>query len=417
MKARVAPTWESAKWVGALDLPATFASFVKLVDANGYGTARLLVRKDRRPVAFVEVDVADSQINGAALDGLVSRWNSERPPAQSSESPDRLPFISVVICTRNRADLLREALASVLLCDYASFEVIVVDNASDDDSTVQYVAGLADPRVRIITEPIPGLSGARNAGISAARGELIAFTDDDVVVDRMWLQWFSTVMRSEPEIGCVTGLVPSGELRTPTQWLFEKQVHWSNLTRERFHISNPPQGNRLFPFQVGVYGAGANFAMPRSVLLELGGFDEGLGIGSPAGGGEDIDMFVRVLLGGRPLIYEPAAIAWHRHRSDLPALAAQAHGYGLGLGAWLTKVACDRTLRPMALKRLWDAALHVRGMMSAPEAEGVVQPAGLQRTQFVGLVRGPLAYARSRRQHRRARPLDSRRVGPCDSPG
>jgi glycosyltransferase involved in cell wall biosynthesis len=411
MKAREAPTWESAKWVGALDLPATFAPSIKLVDGDGYGTARLLVRRDRRPVAFLEIGIADSQIDGAELDALVSVWNSGPSSEHFSGVPAHHPLVSVVICTRNRAELLKEALGSVLMCDYANFEVIVVDNASDDDSTLRYVDGLADPRVRAISEPVPGLSGARNAGIKSARGELIAFTDDDVVVDKMWLLWFDMAMRSEPEVGCVTGLVPSGELRTPTQWMFEKQVHWSNLTRERFHISAPPAGNRLFPFQVGVYGAGANFAMPRSVLLELGGFDEGLGIGSPAGGGEDIDMFVRVLLDGRPLIYEPAVIAWHRHRSDLPALAAQAHGYGLGLGAWLTKVACDRTLRPMALKRMWDVALHVRGMMSAPEVEGVEQPAGLRRTQIAGLLRGPLAYARSRRQHRRARPL----AGQCTS--
>jgi GT2 family glycosyltransferase len=401
------PSWPSAKWVGPLDLPAKLAPSIHLVDSTGYRKARLLVRNQLRPVAFLEVNVVDNQVDGSELDRLVSAWNVDQAPVLVETNAIDLPFITVVICTRNRMTLLREALESVLACDYPHFEIIVVDNASDDDATVQYVCGLSDPRVRVLVEPTPGLSVARNAGILAARGEVVAFTDDDVVVDGMWLRWFAEAIRTESAVGCVTGLVPSGELRTPTQWIFEKQVHWSHLTRERFHIAAPPAGNRLFPFQVGLYGAGASFAMPRSVLLQMGGFDEGLGIGSPTGGGEDIDMFVRVLITGRPLVYEPAAVVWHRHRADIEALASQAHGYGLGLGAWLTKVACDGSLRPMALRRLWDAMWHMRRLTRAPNVEGLIPPPTLRRTQIAALIRGPFAYARSRREHRRPNPLSA----------
>jgi GT2 family glycosyltransferase len=310
-----------------------------------------------------------------------------------------------VICTRNRTEALKKALASVLACDYEQFEVIVVDNASDDDSTVRYVAGLQDPRVRSLVEPVPGLSVARNAGVLAAGGEVVAFTDDDVVVDPTWLRWLGNAIREAPAAGCVTGLVPGGELRTREQCWFDNQVNWSkNLARQEFSIDRPVPGNKLFPFQVGLFGTGANFAMPRDVIRQLGGFDEALGAGSPAGSGEDGDMFVRVLAAGRPLVYEPAAIVWHRHRADLAGLLAQVRGYDVGLGAWMAKVVCDRSLAPLALRRLGSVLARIRRLTTPAEVVDADLTAGMRGTRVRNILSGPLAYAVGRRQRRRARP-------------
>ena len=407
MKSPWVPRWPYATWAGILDLPVALADSIQVTGASGYRQARLLVRQQSRPVTFVHADIADDRIDGASLAPMVSQWNRDTDNSSAvGAEPTDLPSMTVVISTRNRTTSLRQALASVLACDYADFEVVVVDNASDDDSTVQYVKDLADRRVRVVAEPVPGLAVARNAGVLAARGDVVAFTDDDVVVDSMWLHWLGTAIKESPKIGCVTGLVPSGELRTPTQSYFEKQVHWSrSLKREIFDIALPPPYSSIFPFQVGLYGTGASFAMPRSVVLDLGGFDEALGVGSPTGGGEDIDMFVRVLSSGRQLIYEPAAIVWHRHRADMPALVAQARGYGLGLGAWLTKVACDRSLMPMAVRRVWRAVGQLRRVTEPPEVDGFSPPPKLRRTQITAIVGGPFAYIAARRQGRRATPL------------
>src|ERR1700687_3309188 len=148
MKNPQPPQWTSAKWVGALDLPATLAPSIELLNSSGYRKARLLVRHRLRPVTFVEVDVVDNFIDGVQLSEIVSRLAVN--PAEVAElRTDDLPFITVVICTRNRTASLQEALASVLACDYPRFEVVVVDNASSDPSTAQYITQLHDPRVRV----------------------------------------------------------------------------------------------------------------------------------------------------------------------------------------------------------------------------------------------------------------------------
>ncbi|WP_304118779.1 glycosyltransferase family 2 protein [Mycolicibacterium bacteremicum] len=406
MPSRAAPSWESATWVGLVDLPVEPAERIELESASGYRHARLLVRSAGRPVAMVNLDVADGAISGPELTAAVGQWNATGEDADIGDGGR--PAITVVICTRNRVESLEVAVRSVLDCDYPHLDVVIVDNASDDDATAHYIARLADPRVTLVREPLPGLAGARNTGIGAAVGDIIAFTDDDVVVDPQWLSWISAAFGTDERVGCVTGIVPSGELRTPTQSFFEQRVSWAkSLQRRAFDVNRPPAGSPLFPFQVGLYGTGANFALRRRVVLEIGGFDEALGAGSPTGGGEDIDMFVRVLVSGRQLVYEPAAIVWHRHRDDTAALQSQARGYGQGLGAWLTKVALDRTLRPMALRRAVQALRHLRTITESPEVDDFVPPESLRRTQLIGLARGPVALATARRQGRRPTPLAS----------
>lgn len=400
------PDWESATWVGSIDLPADPAERVALEGADGYRQARLLVRCAGRPVGLVTVGVGDGVVDGTELSDAVAPWNTQSTAAMLDTT--ELPTLTVVICTRNRAESLRTAVASVLDCDYPSFDVVVVDNASDDDATARCVADLRDARVTLVREPVPGLAGARNTGIRAATGEIVAFTDDDVVVDQLWLRWIGGAFAAGDRVGCVTGIVPSGELRTPTQSFFEQRVSWAkNLRPCVFDLSDPPADNPLFPFQVGLYGTGANFALRRAAVLDIGGFDEALGAGSPTGGGEDIDMFVRVLVAGRQLVYEPAAIVWHRHRDDTATLQEQARGYGLGLGAWLTKVALDRTLRPMALRRMARAVRHLRAITAEPDVADFEAPESVRRSQLVGIARGPLALATARRSGRRPTPLAS----------
>ena len=168
-------------------------------------------------------------------------------------------------------------------------------------------------------------------------------------------------------------------------------------------------GQTLFPFQVGQYGTGANFAMRRSVILALGGFDEALGVGSPTRGGEDIDIFTRVLLDGRALSYQPTALVWHRHRADISALHEQIAGYGVGLGAWIAKLMMDRRTAPMVLRRAVNGLLHARKMTKVNVRHGRPdlgsELPNLARTELTALCRGPLAYWKARRSGARKAPL------------
>jgi glycosyltransferase involved in cell wall biosynthesis len=300
----------------------------------------------------------------------------------------------------------------VLALDYPDFEVVVVDNASKTDETARLVASLGDVRARFVREDRPGLARARNSGVLAARQEIIAFTDDDVVVDKWWLRGIADGFGMGSRVACVCGIVPSGEVQSLSQRYFDARVTWArNLHATVYTMKQPPPGNRLFPFGVGLYGTGANFAVTRSVLISLGGFDEGLGVGSPARGGEDIDMFVRVLLAGHDLAYEPAALVWHRHRRDVAALRSQVHDYGVGLGAWISKLALNPQTLRMIASRSRSALMHGYSVarVHLPDSDPQMSrmTAQLARTERAGMLAGPAAYARSRLHGRPAQPLRS----------
>jgi GT2 family glycosyltransferase len=371
MDSPIAPEWAGAAWVGEIDLADLRAvdagSAIALVDAEGYRWARLLVRAGRTPVGFVEVPVVDGAVRAADVQGgldadAVDRATNVIELSEVRAAADPLD-ITVVICTRDRADLLRGALRSVLALGYPTFDVLVVDNAPSTDATRALVMDeFDDPRLRYVVEPVPGLSSARNTGLLAATGTVVAFTDDDVVVDGRWLEGVAAGFARADDVVCVTGLVPSGELRTRTQRFFDDRVSWSrNLAPRVFRLAEQPDDLPMFPFSVGAFGTGANVSVRRAETIAMGGFDTAFGVGTRTGGGEDLDVFTRVLFAGHALVVEPSALVWHRHRDDLGGLRVQAVGYGTGLGAWLTKIALQPRTLGMALVRAPRAARHLLG--------------------------------------------------------
>ena len=432
-----APSWPGAVWVGAADAAPLAAAAagpgLLLVEADGFTRARLLVRAGRTPRGFVEVPVVDGVVPAAALAdalaGLPPAPLTTRPPVPREGSR---PAVSVVVCTRDRPEQLRVALASlVALLDgdggVPGLEVVVVDNASSTPLTRDVVAALGHPRVRLVEAPVPGLSRARNVGLLAARHDVVAFTDDDVVVDPGWPAALADAFARNgsggtasdgAQVACVCGLVPSAELRSPAQAWFDRRVSWARSTTPRvFSLAAGRHGDPLFPFRVGHYGTGANFAVRRSAVLALGGFDEALGIGSPTGGGEDIDLFVRVLLSGRALAYEPAAVVWHRHRTDVADLRRQVRDYGTGLGGWLTTLALRPRTALMLARRAVPGVRHAVRMTrvalpddgaAACDAAGRPEQAALAalgRVERSAVAAGVVALLAARRAGARRRPL------------
>lgn len=417
----VVPDWTGSIWIGQIDLSASIADGVELAHATGYQRARILVRSGRAPLGFIELDVHDSKLSTSELQLAINGL----PPIETAAPPDPplLP-VSVVLCTRNRPEALRTAIGSLLALNYPLLEIVIVDNASDTDASRHVVDAFCDPRVRLVVEPRPGLAKARNRGVLEATHEVVAFTDDDVVVDQDWLMGLMDGFAAHPNVGCVCGIVPSGELRSFSQGYFDSRVSWARSCRPRhYQLASPPSGQPLFPFQVGQYGTGANFAMRRSLLFELGGFDEALGVGSPTRGGEDIDIFVRTLLSGHGLMYQPSALVWHRHRADIADLHRQIVGYGLGLGAWIGKLLADPRTAPMVLRRSVRGVLHARKMTTeALESEAVPENRSrdssqrgskkLAAVELWAAARGPLYYYRARWGGARKAPLLA--VAPVD---
>ncbi len=351
------PEWAAARWVGGFDTTALEeGAEIRLESSEGYQRARLLVRDHGRVRGFVDVAVSDGVVDRDELIARVAALPARTgisALADDAREKHTLPSFTVIVCSRDRAHLLRTSLRAILNSDYPDFTVVVVDNAGQTSESRDLVLNeINDPRVTLVEEPVPGLARARNAGLKAATGEIVAFTDDDTVVDIHWLRELAAGYALSPRVDCVTGLVPSGELRTRVQGYFDDRAGWSsNLEPHLYTLADPPKHLPMFPFAIGDLGTGANFSIRRSAALAMRGFDTAFGVGTRTGGAEDIDMITRVLLDGRTLVTQPSALVWHRHRDDLAALRLQARGYGTGLGAWLTKILLKPRTFLMALKR------------------------------------------------------------------
>jgi glycosyltransferase involved in cell wall biosynthesis len=235
--------------------------------------------------------------------------------------------VSVVVCTRNRPQQLAQCLQSLLYLSQRPQQILVVDNAPTDDATRQVVAQM--PGIQYILEPRPGLSVARNTGIRHSTGDIIAFTDDDAIVHPDWNIRLQQGFH-DPKVMAVTGLMLPAELETEAQLIFQKSSggpDWGyrSLTFDtRFFEEIKHQGVPVWRI-----GAGANMAFRRQAFELVGYFDERLGAGA-SGCSEDSEVWYRILAAGWICRYEPTAVIYHHHRSDLEGLKHQAYQYMRG---------------------------------------------------------------------------------------
>lgn len=323
------------------------------------------------------------------------------------ERPESDVAVSVVVCTRNRAEILDACLASLTSVRYPNAEFLIVDNAPTDGRTKDLVARYAadDPRLSYRLEPRPGLSTARNCGLRAATGDVIAYTDDDVVVDDGWVGALARSFAERPDVACTTGLVCTSTVTTAAEAYFDaRAASWSTRCEpELFDLGSHTRPDLLYPYSAGIFGTGANVAFRRSVLIEVGDFDEALGAGTRTRGGEDLDMFVRILRAGHAIAYEPAAIVWHHHRADPEALLRQMYGYGTGLTAYLTKLLVARETGTEILRRVPGGlrrAVTITRSTRDSLGSSANSPRGAVLHEVAGYLAGPWLYMRERRRVR-----------------
>ena len=317
---------------------------------------------------------------------------------------ERAPYVSVVIASRDGEATLADTLDSLMDLDYPAFEVVVVDNASRTGGVRALVADYADAPhpVRYVREDRPGLALAHNTGLEHAAGTVVAFIDDDVIVDPRWLAQIAKGFEAGPDVACVTGLILPAEMESPAQVWVEGFWGFGKGFERRIFDSERPEGQPLYPFTAGVFGSGANMTFRTDVLRALGGFDPALGTGSPALGGDDLASFFAVVTAGHQLVYDPTAVVRHRHRRDYESLQRQAYGYGVGLTAYLVKTLIDEPRRALRLAayapRAISHILHPASTKNAPRPVGL--PSELQWIERRGMLAGPLAYVRGRRRRR-----------------
>jgi O-antigen biosynthesis protein len=372
-----------------------------------YGGAFCLVREGGRPVRVVEFPLAGSTISEVELQRLLSPEGPTRPRGARSETRFEAPGARVVIATRDRPESLARCLDSLLRQDYPQFEIVVVDNAPTSSTTAEMIRSrYADTgRVVYMREDRPGLGRAHNRGIAEAQAPVIAFTDDDVIADPQWLGALASNFAGADRLGCVTGLILPAELETRAQlWTERHGGFGKGFERRVFDMREPPPGNRLFPYAAGSFGSGANMAFRTSALRKIGGFDPALGAGTTARGGDDLAAFCAVLRADFQLAYEPGAIVWHHHRRSEEGMRRQAYGYGVGLGAYLTKIMLDepQVLLHFALAFPWAAAHILSPGSSKNNRLPPDYPAGLRWSERLGILAGIPAYLRSRAASRRS---------------
>jgi O-antigen biosynthesis protein len=274
------------------------------------------------------------------------------------------------------------------------------------------------PQVRYVCEPRPGLNWARNRAIAEARGEIIAYTDDDVVVDRGWVRALAGVFAEEAGVMAVTGLVVPLELETEAQLLFEQYGGFGRGFERKWYRADGESGERAATRHggTGKFGTGANMAFRRNLFARIGGFDPALDVGTVTNGGGDLEMFFRVLQEGHTLVYEPSALVRHRHRRDYAQLRRQITDFGVGFYAYLVRSAMTYRDERWALIRLglWQLWWwNIRRLFIS-----FVHPGRLPRDLIFAELRGSLMglgrYQKARRMSARiARSFQSRHAAPA----
>ncbi|MDA0266731.1 MAG: glycosyltransferase family 2 protein [Cyanobacteria bacterium] len=264
------------------------------------------------------------------------------------------PLISAIICTHNRDTYLGAAIDSLLAQDYEPYEVIVIDNASTDTTRAVVEARLPHAKLSYVYETTLGLSVARNAGAIAAKGDILAYLDDDAEATVGWLTALAEIYEANDRVaiagGKVTLLWPPDS--QPPAWLsvgMSGSLGFYDLGDEVLSITEP-----------GLTPRGLNYSIRKTFLDQIGGFDPNLGrVGKNLLSNEELYMTQQALQLGWQVMYLPAALVAHN-------------------------VAPERMLRGWFLKRSWWHGI------SQCYQEQVAGKAGMRQLSWGGerLIRG-----------------------------
>jgi GT2 family glycosyltransferase len=254
-----------------------------------------------------------SQVEDWAF-GLVDRERNRKPAFQAVQRiyraalpapPPSPPKMSVVICAYNAEHTLQACLESLRRLRYPNFEIVIVNDGSQD-----HTGAIAQrfPEFRLISQENGGLSGARNVGIEASTGEIVAFTDADCVVDPDWLTYLAHTFANG-------GFVAIGgpNLSPPED------------SRTAACVAASPGGptHVLLNEQVAEHIPGCNMAFQKRVLQTVGGFDPLF-----RAAGDDVDLCWRLQNEGHVIGFSAAAVVWHFRRNTVRAYINQQMGYG-----------------------------------------------------------------------------------------
>jgi len=365
-----------------------------------YSKALVLIRLHGNPIGQATLAAVGGSIGGSQLRETLMNavgenlWKNclydalewdERGPVQA------VPIATVVVCTRDRPEDLQRCLEAFMRMPDDGQEYLVIDNCPSSDGTQELVKNY--PKVRYVREDVPGSSAARNRALREAKHEFVAFTDDDATPDPNWLRSLLQNF-TDPRVMCVTGLVMPLELETEAQEWFERySPHGRGFERRIF------DGAECNPLIVAPVGVSASMALRKSSIDFIGLFDEDLGAGTPTVGGEDCELFARILRSGYRIVYEPRALSWHRHRRTWEELQKTLQGYGIGAYAFWTRMfVVNREFSVPLLAWGWFRYKQLPELVASLRKKPDSIPSDLLLAQLRGCISGPMAYFASRKQ-------------------
>jgi glycosyltransferase involved in cell wall biosynthesis len=257
-----------------------------------------------------------------------------------------------------RPTTVAHTIQSIIAQTWADWELVLVGQGNDPDlPAMGERAQMADRRIRYLHLSERGLSRARNAGMRAASGEVVAFIDDDCTAAPNWLETLAVLFGQHPDAGFIGGALIAPPI---SRWKLEMC-----LSHEPAELIFGPSTDQNPP-PVWQWWVGANFAVRRSVADQIGGFDEYLGAGTSAfPAGEDIDYFMRLAAAGVVMLASPAPIAYHTYgtrrgiRQTVGTMLAYARGNG-GVDAKLTLAGNPHGRRSASQALKWAIADAIR---------------------------------------------------------
>lgn len=387
-----------------------------------YAAIKGLVWLHGTPVGYIDVPTSGSVCTAPAIvheiveklaeqitkhlvgDALAAPPEHERRSASDllgiahAEPGEPPTLMTVAVCTRNRSADLPLCLDALVRLEYPHLDLMVVDNAPENDATERIVRDRY-PSMRYVRELRPGLDWARNRAISEARGEIVAFTDDDCIVHPGWARAIANAFQ-EPNVGAVTGLIVPYELETGAQQLFELYGGFGRgFVRKWYNDDSDINSEPTMFLGAGRFGTGASMAFQRAIFDEIGGFDPALDVGTITNGGGDLEMFFRVLKEGYTLVYEPTAVLWHRHRSDYDRLRTQIANNGVGFYSFLVRSAIaykDERWNVFRVASFWLWWWNIRRLMLSYLSPGAL-PRDLILAELLGSLVGMRRYPQAQR--------------------
>lgn len=277
--------------------------------------------------------------------------------------------MTAVVCTRNRGAMVADAVRTILANDHPDFELIVIDQSTNDHTKEALAQFSENPRLRYVHSADRGLSNARNLGISMARSNKVAMTDDDCTVPTDWLSRMERALDNTERVAIVIG-----------------NVFAAPYDRSKGFVPNYTQASSFLATSVRdkhrIEGMAACMGISVDACSKLSGFDPCLGAGSRFHSADETDIIIRALQAGYRVLETPEVVVTHQGLRTWDEADSTAYKYLYGIGAAVAKHIRSGNWTIMYVA----AALAGRWMFGHPVMDYGFQPG--RRVRLLGFLRG-----------------------------